>query len=225
MHTSLNHSDKKVSIIIPCYNYGHYLEECIESCLAQTYPNFEIIVVDDGSTDNTEVVAKQYPVKYLYQVNKGLPSARNLGIQNATGERILCLDADDKIDPTYLEKTVNIPGIVVVGVKNFDKAKAEVLPYHNLSLESFKIQNRITCCSMFDKKDWEAIGGFDETLRTGREDWDFWLRMLSSGVSITPLNECLFYYRIHGVTMSRKADAQEETIHNYIKKKNARIFG
>src|SRR5690554_879710 len=85
-----------VSVIIPCYNHGEYLSEAIESVLNQTYTPIEVIVIDDGSSDDTEKVAKRYPsVRYFFQENKGLSSARNLGITNSTGELLVFLDADD----------------------------------------------------------------------------------------------------------------------------------
>jgi glycosyltransferase involved in cell wall biosynthesis len=92
-----------VSIIIPCYNQAHFLGEAIESALAQTYPRFEIIVVDDGSTDNTNEVAASYPgVHCVQQRNQGLSAARNTGLHNSTGEYIVFLDADDRILPNAL---------------------------------------------------------------------------------------------------------------------------
>ena len=93
-----------VSVIIPCYNYGRYLHKAIESVLAQTYIHYEIIVVDDGSTDNSRDVAKKYGmVTYIFQSNAGLAAARNKGIENSNGQFIVFLDADDWLCPTALE--------------------------------------------------------------------------------------------------------------------------
>lgn len=221
----------KCSIVIPAYNYAQYLDDCIQSCLAQTYKNIEIIVVDDCSTDNTFDVVKKYPVTYIrHQENFGLPTARNTGIANARGERILCLDADDMIDPTFVEKCISLPGIVVVGVENFGDpgTEAKVLPYHDLSLEAFKEQNRITCTSMFPKNLWQSVGGFDEKMKEGREDWDFWLSALEAGWRFTRVEEYLFKYRIHraeGIRMSEAADSKADKIHAYIRQKHPKIYG
>jgi len=112
-----------VSIIITSYNYGRYLSEAIESVLKQTYQNIEIIVVDDGSTDNTKNIAKRYPVRYFYQANQGVATARNNGIKRSDGEFFLCLDADDKLLPDYIRKTVKVMmetpniGFVLTGSK------------------------------------------------------------------------------------------------------------
>src|SRR4051812_42158850 len=96
-----------VSIIIPCYNQGVYLKDALTSCLTQTYPQLEIIVVDDGSTDNTREIAMMYPqVRYLYQDNHGPGSARNRGFQNSKGDLIQFLDADDLLLPTKIERCV-----------------------------------------------------------------------------------------------------------------------
>src|SRR5438046_8618551 len=93
-----------VSVIIPCHNQAHFLDEAIESVLTQTYPNHEIIVVDDGSTDNTATVAKCHsPLRYIYQENAGPSAARNTGVKESRGEYLVFLDADDRLLPEALE--------------------------------------------------------------------------------------------------------------------------
>ena len=102
-----------VSIVVPCYKQAHYLEQSLQSVLEQTYTNWECLIVNDGSPDNTEQIAnkwckKDLRFKYIFQENGGLSSARNKGISNASGSFILPLDADDLIHKNYLEKTVPI---------------------------------------------------------------------------------------------------------------------
>src|SRR5918995_6377717 len=93
-----------VSVVIPCYNQAHFLGEAIVSVLAQSYPRFEIIVVDDGSTDDTPEVAARYPgVRYVYQNNQGVSAARNSGLARSEGEYVVFLDADDRLLPEALE--------------------------------------------------------------------------------------------------------------------------
>jgi len=100
-------NDTLVTIVIACYNHGHFLPEAIDSVLQQTYPALEIIVVDDGSSDNTKEVAQRYPqVKYVYQANQGLSAARNTGIKNSTGACLIFLDADDWLTPGAIERNL-----------------------------------------------------------------------------------------------------------------------
>ena len=113
VHRSLmNMSEPLISLIIPCYNYGQYISEAIESVLKQTYQNFEIIVIDDGSTEELtkQVVSElNYPKsKVIRQENRGLSAPRNGGIREARGEFIVPLDADDKLHPTFLQKCLLI---------------------------------------------------------------------------------------------------------------------
>lgn len=217
---------KLVSVIIPCFDQAEYLSQAINSVLNQTYKHYEIIVVDDCSPDNTDAIARLYPVNYIRHLqNRGLPTSRNNGIKIAKGERILCLDSSDTIEPTMLEKCVDIEGVAVVGVHNFgDREEAWVLPYNDLSLEAFKQQNRITCCSMFDKKDWEMVGGFDENMRYGKEDYDFWLSLLEKGVKFTAVNDYLFNYRAHGIGMAQQADMMEKEILKYTHNKHKDLW-
>src|SRR4030095_13786323 len=93
-----------VSVVITCYNHGHFLREAIESVLAQSYRNFEIILVDDGSTDDTSKIAATYPgVRYIHQKNSGLATARNTGIKHSNGQFVVFLDADDRLVSNALE--------------------------------------------------------------------------------------------------------------------------
>src|SRR5687768_3146869 len=105
-------NEELVSVIIPSYNHGNYLGRAVESVLAQTYKNTEIIVVDDGSVDNTKHVAQSFPgVKYVYQHNQGLSAARNTGIENSKGKYLLFLDADDWLSVDAIKKNHSIISI------------------------------------------------------------------------------------------------------------------
>lgn len=195
----------KVSIIIPCYNAGEHIDETVASALAQTYPDVEVIVVDDGSTDpaTRQVLARAgWPrTRILHQANAGPSAARNAAIREATGEFILPLDADDRIDPTYVEKAMAAftadPGLGVVYCRATRFGAAEgpwQLP--DYALRELVIDNVIFVSGVFRKADWARVGGFGEHLRHGVEDYDFWVRMVSAGCRVHQIDEALFHYRV-----------------------------
>ena len=207
---------QKVSIIIPCYNQAHYLRDAIESALEQTIP-CEVIVVNDGSTDNTSEVAKEYPVKLIEKVNGGLSSARNAGIKEATGEWILPLDSDDIISSDFVEKTIGKDDIVGVYQQEFGDSQTKwVNPNLNPKFEDFLKANQTNCCSLFKKEIWEKVGGYDENMRLGYEDWYFWLKSTKAGYNVTIVPEFLFFYRKHGYSMVSKAKKHHDEIHKYM---------
>lgn len=175
-----------VSIVIPCYNQGAYIQETVSSVLGQTYANREIIIVNDGSADNSDeiiqgIISKNPEIKYISSTNGGVSKARNTGISAATGEIILPLDADDLINPEYIQLAVkefeNDPELIIVTAKGRFFGKEE----GDWNLEEFSMKkmlhgNVIFCPSFFKKSDWEKIGGFDETMNH-LEDWDFYIRL------------------------------------------------
>lgn len=198
--------NSKVSVIIPSYNYGQYLAECLESVIAQTYSNWECIIIDNGSTDNTSDVAKAYVLKdkrirYYYIEQNGVSFARNLAVKHSEGTYILPLDADDKIHPSYIQKAIKIisenPDVKVVycDAELFGAFSGKwILPPY--SLKNLLIENSIFCTALFRKKDFELTDGFNENMKEGFEDWDFWIRMLGNGGDVYKIPEILFYYRM-----------------------------
>lgn len=197
---------RKVSIIIPCYNQENYIEESITSALNQTYPNTEIVCVNDGSTDNSGEIIKKFAEKYKNIVffdeteNKGLVFARNLAIEAAQGEYILPLDADDKIDATYVEKAIKIleenpkVGIVYCRAKLFG-SKNKIWKLPDFSKEEILYANSIFCSAMFRKSDFQKAGGYKTCMSLGCEDWDLWLTFIEMGFEAYRIDETLFFYR------------------------------
>lgn len=195
----------KVSVVIPCFNAGQYLDEAVRSALAQTYENLEVVVVDDGSTDAETVqvlAAADWPRTQIFrQANAGPSAARNRAIREARGTYILPLDADDTIEPTYVEKAMAVlstrPEIGCVYCKAMkfgaEQGPWDLPPYNFYELV---IDNVIFVTALFRKHDWQAVGGFDEQLRHGVEDYDFWVKMIASGKQVVQLDEYLFNYRV-----------------------------
>lgn len=207
----------RVSIVIPCFNAGDLLSEAVESALAQTYADVEVIIVDDGSTDarTQEILATAtWPrTRIIRQDNAGPAAARNVAIAAASGEFILPLDADDRIAPSYVEKAVAAMvanpevGIVYCKAMKFGAENGPWLlpPY---TLRELVIDNVIFVTSLFRKADWEAVGGFRESLRHGVEDYEFWIRIVGLGRRVVQLDEYLFFYRTQAV--SRTTDFQRD---------------
>ncbi len=222
-------SNPLVSVVIPCYNYGKYLSEAIDSVLQQTWRNVEIIVVDDGS-DASETIdilngLKKTRTTVIRQKNGKLPKARNTGIRAAKGKFICCLDADDKLRPTYLEKCVRRmenDGLDICGSlqQNFGDNES-ILDPGPFRLQRLFRENCLIVSSVFSRSLWEQIGGYDESMIHGFEDWEFWLRAAKAGARAATIKEPLFLYRKHGPSMIDSSMARREEILSYIHKKHA----
>jgi glycosyltransferase involved in cell wall biosynthesis len=217
----------KVTVVIPCYNYAQYLPDAIESCLNQTVP-VDIVVVNDGSTDLTDSVMDNYVffnnVQYVKQQNKGLAAARNAGIALASTEWVLPLDADDKIDEECVVKLLQYADkadILVPGQQTFgDTSIYYPFSHKNFSFAGFFESNQAHCSCLYRKSMWQQLGGYDETMKLGYEDWDFWLRAAKAGYRFQSVSEPLFFYRKHGESLVSIAGANQKEIINYIRTKN-----
>lgn len=220
---------KTISIIIPCYKQAHFLHEAIEGVLAQSVPANEIIVVNDGSPDNTSEVAKKYPVILIEKENGGLSSARNAGIKKATSEYIMCLDADDMLRPDAIKEHLKIAdenSIAQCGLMYFG-AQVAVFRPQGATHESLLKTNTVYCNSVFPKKGWEEVGGYDESeiMRLGLEDWEFWIRLTGAGYKVKTSDYIALLYRRHADTMTKSTTHPNwDKIVSYMKQKNAHLY-
>lgn len=177
-----------VSVVITCYNYGAYLRECVLSVATQTYSNLEIIIVDDGSTDDSLQVATRCkeetlkcPIKIISQANSGQPAiARNVGIRSSAGTFILPLDADDRITPNYVANAVGLflenpeVDIVYCDSRFIGATGQSIYRTGPFRVSILAKANSLVYCNMYRRVLWAQVGGYRENVR-GYEDWDFWL--------------------------------------------------
>jgi glycosyltransferase involved in cell wall biosynthesis len=219
------------SIVIPCFNAGDTLLESVRSALMVA--DCEVIVVDDGSTDpDTLSVIESLPddVVVIKQANCGLPAARNAGIRVARAEFVLPLDADDLIEPEYVPEAVEVlqaranVGIVYCHADHFG-ARSGPFALPDFTLEQILIDNCIFCSAVFRKTDWERVGGYNEKMRHGREDHDFWLRLLSLGREVVRLDGTYFHYRLRDGSMNASYTREQYVeIYSEIFRDNAQLY-
>jgi glycosyltransferase involved in cell wall biosynthesis len=223
-----------VSVIIPCYNTGIYLEDAIRS--AERFPDkslFEIIVVNDGSTEDLTKAAlakfRDEGILIIDQENKGLPAARNTGIRNAKGEYILPLDSDNCIEPDFISESIRIfrtlpEAGVVYGNALYFGDKSGVWKLKRFDFASMLLENQIDACACFRKSVWEKAGGYDEKMRLGWEDWEFWLRVSLTGTRFIYLDQILFHYRVRKDSLVSVANRNHLAINEYIFEKEELQF-
>ncbi len=205
-----------ISVIITCYNHGKYLAEAIQSIKAQTYSNFELLIVDDGSIDDTALVSAEFDwAHYIYQPNAGLSAARNTGLKHASGDFILFLDADDRLLPDAIEhsiRTMNLnpdtgfvfgghrfingEGVIYGGLQTCDFERA-AKPYENLLISNFIAMHGAV---LFRKQALQQAGGYDTALPSC-EDYDIYLK-IANRYKIVYHHHIIAEYRKHGENMT-----------------------
>lgn len=227
-----------VSVVTPFYNHGKTIEETVATVLGQTFQNFEYIIVNDGSSDefSNDVFAKikDEKITKINQKNSGVAQARNNGIFKARGKYILCLDSDDKIDPTYLEKAVTIfesnPHIdIVYSDMQFFGLEEKIYKEPDFDPRMLFNNNIITTASVFRRRAWEKVGGYKSKI--GFEDWEFWINLVENGSFAKRIPEPLFLYRraieSRYIEDKKKSDANISEIKNMHKdyfKKLTHVF-
>ncbi len=217
-----------VSVIVPLYNAAPFIGETLDSVLSSTYRPIEVVVVDDGSVDDSlavaQVIAGQHKeVRVLHQANAGVSAARNHAIREAKGEYILPVDADDKIGATYIEHAVDAMGdkVRIVGCKaEFFGARQGEWHLPDFSHELLARKNIIHVSSLFRKSDWQLVGGFCEE-DIYREDWDFWLSLMELGGEYVRLNEIGLFYRVQASSRRTKAKQQKQIIVDAINRRHS----
>ncbi len=226
-----NHASELVSVVIPCFNSGSTISQTVTSVHFQTWPNVEIIVIDDGSTDQ-ETIKVLEALKGVYLVrqhNAGLPVARNVGCKVASGNYILPLDADDWLEPaaikrlmeclrenpaasfaySYLQLEGEATGVLAKSYNFFEQLFFNQLPY----------------CLLLPRSVWESVGGYDESMDRGYEDWEFNIRLGAAGYFGCVVQEPLFHYRVSsGGMLLSKSNRLHGALWAEIQGKHINIF-
>ncbi len=200
-----------VSCIITNYNYGHFLDQAIDSVLHQTYPNIEVIVIDDGSTDDSAQIVKPYrdQVAFVQQTNSGVVVARNAGAKRSTSDYIFFLDADDYIHPQFVEQLIsaliqaqqtNPQAAIAYCDQQYVGHSQAIIPACSWNVPKLLYRNYLSITSIMTKQAFDSVGGFStEVNQTASfEDWDLWLSLAEQGWTGVYVPQVLFFYRLHG---------------------------
>jgi glycosyltransferase involved in cell wall biosynthesis len=226
-------SGPAVSVIVPCHNGGRFLDQLLSSLQAQTFHDFEVIIVDDGSTEPETIatLAKLPPeIRLVRQANAGLPAARNAGFRSARADLVLPLDCDDVLEPTYLAETVGAlhSAPADVGFVFTHMRLCGVLEgVYKTRFDRFDqlFINRLPYCMLFRKSAWAAVGGYDESMGDGSEDWEFNIRLAQANFSGIEITRPLFVYAIRpeGMLLSKTARLQG-TMSRSIRSKHEQLY-
>lgn len=227
-----------ISIGIASYNQAQYLEDAIESAYSQTLPAHEIIVCNDGSTDNSLEIAERYmfkqfpmiesPVRIINQVNKGLPSARNSIIMSATGDYILFLDSDDMLMENALlslhkAMVETNADVIAPSFKEFGLSDREVI-LGGFTMDDLKQANRLGYFSAVKRSVLLEVGGYSPRMKYGWEDWALWFDLFRRGKSFVMVQEILVKYRVKEHSMLYEANEHWEELQAQIQKDFPDIF-
>ena len=203
------------SFVVTCHNLGAYLDETLDSLFAQTVQDFDVVVVNDGSTDGATcrlLADLDRPrTRVVHAERRGLPGARNMGVRHAVGMYLCMVDADDLLEPTYLERSLQTlesrPDLAFAShwLRAFGDETWDWTPT-DCGFPALLHANTINGAALMRRDLFERVGGFDETLVDGCEDWEFWIRVVDAGFAGVIIPEFLFRYR-------RRADSMSRTMH------------
>jgi glycosyltransferase involved in cell wall biosynthesis len=226
------------TVVIPYFNAEEFVDEAIQSVMNQTLPRVEIILVNDGSDKASslkklETLKREYKDKitFIDQENKKLPAARNTGVARANSPYLCCLDADDYLEPEYLERAREAfeedpkgeIGIVTAWVKFFG-TRDEIWKPLEKDKAAFFTDNQIQSASSFRKSAWQTTNGFDESFIQGYEDWDFWVRIVCQGYLWKVIPKVLIHYRIKEMSMVTESNKIRSDLYTALIKKNYPFF-
>jgi glycosyltransferase involved in cell wall biosynthesis/GT2 family glycosyltransferase len=222
-----------VTVVIPVFDNAEFLEEALASVFEQTHRSWEIVVVDDGSTDPDVVSfldSLDRPRLRLHrQANTGLPAARNAGIKLARGRYFVPLDSDDELAPDFMAKLLNAlgrdpgAGFAHCLARLHGDIDAVWIPRpYNPYWQLF--ENAVVGCVIMRAAAWESVGGYDETMTSGNEDWELWLRLTGAGWGQVRVEEPLFWYRKHGVSMSVTTESRFEQGRRMVRDRNQALY-
>jgi glycosyltransferase involved in cell wall biosynthesis len=225
-----------VSVVIPCYQHAEFLAEAVESVIGQTFEDWEIVIVDDGSTDATTPTAealiaahRDRRIRLIGQANQGPATARNNGIASSSGRYILPLDADDVLLPEMLAKTVALlehEPDVAIAYTDFRHFGAVSRDLHagSWSLEALSWTNQLIGTALFRREVWSITGGYNPNMRWGYEDWDLWIGAAEHGFRGRRIPQVLVAYRIKPMSREVEAWRHRRGLRRQIARNHPRVF-
>ncbi len=222
-----------VSVVVPCFNGGRFLDGLLTSLARQTFRDFDIIIVDDGSDDEAtlhKLASLEDQVRVIHQANGGLSAARNTGIRASASRLVLPLDCDDMIEPPFLAEAValmNAAPVDVAAVFSHMRLNATgAAVWRNFNRFDLLFTNTMPSGLLFRKECWEAVGGYDESMRDGYEDWEFHLRLAHHGYRAIELPEPYYIYCIatDGMLLNRCSRLHGQ-LWRTIRRKHADLYG
>jgi glycosyltransferase involved in cell wall biosynthesis len=225
-----------VSVVIPCYDQAQVLPDAVQSVIAQTFSDWEVIVVDDGSPDDTALVAQTlmaaHPsrrIRLLSRSNGGVSSARNAGIAISSGRYVLPLDADDTIAPEMLAMTVT-------ALETNPNVTIAYTDYEKFGMEQGQVQapefdaalvptiNQFSYCSLFRRRAWLEVGGYNPNMSSGYEDWDFWVGCVKAGFSAMRVRGVGFRYRVRSGSRTSQALGRDRELRGRIRRNHPSLY-
>lgn len=222
-----------VSVIVPCHNGGRFLDGLVASLRQQTFQDFEIVIVNNGSTeqDTLDTLARlELVARVVHQENRYLPGARNRGFAEARADIVLPLDCDDRLEPEFLAETLSAlraapqdVGFVFTHMRLTGSVEGILATHCNRFDQLFL--NHMAYCLLTRKSAWQKIGGYDETMRDGTEDWEFNIRLIKAGFGWVEVPKPLFLYtvRADGMLLSKSA-RMHATIWRRIRDRNPELY-
>jgi glycosyltransferase involved in cell wall biosynthesis len=222
-----------ISVIIPCHNGGRFLDGLLASLAEQSFRDFEVVIVNNGSTEPAtldKLAALESIVRVVHQENKYLPGARNTGFHEARADFVLPIDCDDRLESLFLEQTVAVlraapddVGFVFTHMRLVGMFDGVFASHFNQFDQLFI--NRLPYCMLFRKTAWAAVGGYDETMRDGCEDWEFGIRLARANYCGVEVPQPFFIYMIRpdGMLQSRSA-RMLGTIWRQVRERNPELF-
>jgi GT2 family glycosyltransferase len=219
----ISHED--VTVVIPCYNYGTYVADAIDSVLVQTLKPKKIIIINDGSTDDSAAIIDAYgsnpAIEVIHKDNEGVVGTKNLGLKKSETYWTIFFDADDLIDPEYIQKTVNLGNekyydIVYTDMELFG-AVSDIFRSQPFSLFPMLQRNFIHNSALIKTSILKQIGGYKPEMKDGLEDWELYLSLIEVGAKPGYLPEAIFKYRQHDASLSRNKKVEQDELRVYKK--------
>jgi GT2 family glycosyltransferase len=226
-------STPAVSVIVPCHNGGRFLDGLVASVTAQTFRDFEIVIVDDGSTEPATLEKLDLldpSIRVVHQEKRYLPGARNRGFREARAAFVVPLDCDDRLEPSFLAETIPVlreappeVGFVFTHGRLTGALEGVISRYFHPFDQLFL--NKLPYGMLFRKSAWQAVGGYDEAMRDGMEDWEFSIRLLRAGLRGIEIARPLLVYNVSadGMLMGHAA-RMHGTIWRHIREQHSELY-